>query len=62
MSTDSAAEDRVREYARKVKAGEDAAQAEAERKIGELAGNTDLQESAEADRADADHRANTADS
>jgi hypothetical protein len=60
MSTDSTAEDRVREHAQKVKAGGDKAQAEAERKIGEMAGNTDLQESAEADRSDADHRADTA--
>jgi len=62
MSTDSAAEDRVREHARKVQAGGDKAQAQAEQKIGEMAGNTDLQESAKADRADADHRADNADS
>ena len=62
MSTDSTADDRVREHARKVKAGGDKAQAEAERKLGEMAGNTDLQDSAEADIADADHRAHTADS
>ncbi len=62
MSTDSTAEDAVREHARKVKAGGDEAQAEAEKKIGEMAGNTDLQESAKADRADAEHRADTADS
>jgi len=62
MSTDSTAEDAVREHARKVKAGGDKAQAEAEKKIGEMAGNTDLQESAKADRADAEHRADTADS
>jgi hypothetical protein len=61
MSTDSTAEDAVREHARKVKAGGDKAQAQAEQKIGEMAGNTDLQESAEADSADADHRADTAD-
>ncbi len=60
MSTDSTASDRVREQARKVRAGGDKAQAQAEEKIGEMAGNTDLQESAEADIADADHRADTA--
>jgi len=60
MSTDNTAEDAVREHARKVKAGGDKAQAEAEQKIGEMAGNTDLQESANADRADAEHRADTA--
>jgi len=59
MSTDSTASDRVREQARKVRAGGDKAQAQAEEKIGEMAGNTDLQESAEADIADADHRADT---
>ncbi len=60
MSTDSTAEARVREQARKVKAGGDKAQAQAEQKIGEMAGNTDLQEAAKADIADADHRADTA--
>ncbi len=62
MSTDKTSEDRVREQARKVEAGEDKAQAQAEQKIGEMAGNTDLQDSANADRADAEHRADTADS
>ncbi len=60
MSTDNAAPDRVREQAQKVEAGGDKAQAEAEQKLGEMAGNTDLQESAKADIADADHRADTA--
>jgi len=60
MSTDDTAEARVREQARKVKAGGDRAQAQAEQKIGEMAGNTDLQEAAKADIADADHRADTA--
>ncbi len=60
MSTDNTAEDRVREQAQKVKAGGDKAQAQTEQKIGEMAGNTDLQESAEADIADAEHRADTA--
>jgi len=60
MSTDSTADDRAREQAQKVDAGGDKAQAQAEEKIGEMAGNTDLQESAKADIADADHRADTA--
>jgi len=60
MSTDDTADARVREQARKVKAGGDRAQAQAEQKIGEMAGNTDLQEAAKADIADADHRADTA--
>jgi len=60
MSTDSTAEDAVREQARKVEAGGDKAQAQAEQSIGEMAGNTDLQDSAEADIADAEHRADTA--
>jgi len=60
MSTDDTADARVREQARKVKAGGDKAQAQAEQKIGEMAGNTDLQEAAKADIADADHRADTA--
>ncbi len=60
MSTNDTADDRVREQAQKVQAGGDKAQAQAEEKIGEMAGNTDLQESAKADIADADHRADTA--
>jgi hypothetical protein len=60
MSTDDTAAAPVREQARKVKAGGDKAQAQAEQKIGEMAGNTDLQEAAKADIADADHRADTA--
>ncbi len=60
MSTDKAADDRVRQQAQKVDAGADKAQAQGEQKIGEMAGNTDLQESAKADIADADHRADTA--
>lgn len=60
MSTDDTADARVREQARKVKAGGEKAQAQAEQKIGEMAGNTDLQEAAKADVADADHRADTA--
>lgn len=62
MTTDDTIDARVREHARKLKAGGNRAQAQAEQKIGEMAGNTELEQSAKADVADADHRADTTDS
>ncbi len=57
-----ASEDKTRAYEEKIAAGEAALQAQAEAKIGEMAGNDTLQQSAAADSADAEHRARTADS
>lgn len=44
----------------KVKAGEAKQQAQAEQKLAEMADNPDLKKSADADIADAEHRADTA--
>ena len=46
-------------HARKVHAPQDKLQAQAEQKLGDMAGNTDLQQSARADLDDAESRLRT---